>query len=105
MRFSACCLSDRLCCFGQPLVGSPHRARYNFSLQAQTRVSVAHWLSPASGLRQVRQDGVAQTLLSVLVRLGTAEKNNKLSGGPPLITAAFASDPAHPAESESSCSC
>jgi hypothetical protein len=42
--------------------------------KAQTRVSVPHWLSqaPASG-----EDGtinVAQTLLSVLVRLGTAEK-------------------------------
>jgi len=39
-------------------------------------VSVPHWLSPAARLAGIGRLNVAQTLLSVLVRIGTTEKIN-----------------------------
>src|SRR3954454_1396098 len=57
---------------GEAQLGYQHQELH--LARAQTRVSVPHWLSRSSAVAQVRQDGVAQTLLSVLVMLGTIEQ-------------------------------
>jgi hypothetical protein len=49
--------------------------------KAQTRVSVPHSPSRVPAIAQVRQDGVAQTLLSVLLMLGILEKINSAADG------------------------
>jgi len=48
--------------------------------KAQTRVSVPHQLSSFSHICELGRVGVAQTLLSVLVRLGTPEAMNASAG-------------------------
>src|SRR4051794_23748300 len=48
--------------------------------KAQTRVSVPHQLSSFSHICELGRVGVAQTLLSVLVRLGTPEAMSASAG-------------------------